>query len=408
MIPFDGYQELLERRFEQAIEKFLKVQDESGPSDALSSALSDAYKRLGFQTLAEQVKLSVRSAPGNRWMFEVARPEDYKYRVKPELMAGERCTLHEQVPVRMDLSHSAWSDIFFLGMDYPQGAKVINISIDLAVQGRHETPMPPIHAYFRVIDRPVIRLVSVDLDTWSEIKSLARCSISPRIILACSRRRSLRRALCHLRLKNLMTSTQKLFSATCCESWSATIADRADQRGERYSKGSRLAVSTNLLAALIAVCMRASGQTGSLTGPLTEEERRMVAGPRDSGRMAWWIGWRLAGFWRRLAGVKLIHGGRATKVISNTVPARLLAAEARVDHSPLCVRTNQSTRAIARRLQAHLRTAQFPSRSVCRIVLYWCTAEWRKTFGPILEMVTRNTCFVRERMEQSADGATDF
>src|ERR1700728_2838378 len=42
-------------------------------------------------------------------------------------------------------------------------------------------------------------------------------------------------------------------------------------------KGSRLAVSTNLLASLISVCMRATGQAGSLTGPLTEPERRLVA-----------------------------------------------------------------------------------------------------------------------------------
>jgi hypothetical protein len=41
-------------------------------------------------------------------------------------------------------------------------------------------------------------------------------------------------------------------------------------------KGSRLAVSTNLLAALIGVCMRATGQARSLTGQLTEPERRLV------------------------------------------------------------------------------------------------------------------------------------
>ena len=41
--------------------------------------------------------------------------------------------LHEATPVRMDLSHSGWSDIFFLGMDYPEGARVLNASIDLSV-----------------------------------------------------------------------------------------------------------------------------------------------------------------------------------------------------------------------------------------------------------------------------------
>ena len=39
--------------------------------------------------------------------------------------------LRETTPVRMDLTHSGWSDIFFLGMDFPEGARVLNVSIDL-------------------------------------------------------------------------------------------------------------------------------------------------------------------------------------------------------------------------------------------------------------------------------------
>ena len=40
-------------------------------------------------------------------------------------------------------------------------------------------------------------------------------------------------------------------------------------------KGSRLAVSTNLLAAIVSVCMRATRQASSLFGPLEEHERRL-------------------------------------------------------------------------------------------------------------------------------------
>ena len=50
-------------------------------------------------------------------------------------------------PVRMDLTHSGWSDIFFLGMDFPEGAKVLNVSIDLAVHGPRHRPRPPVEAY---------------------------------------------------------------------------------------------------------------------------------------------------------------------------------------------------------------------------------------------------------------------
>ncbi|HOC18647.1 MAG TPA: hypothetical protein PKK95_10275, partial [Vicinamibacterales bacterium] len=42
-------------------------------------------------------------------------------------------------------------------------------------------------------------------------------------------------------------------------------------------KGSRLAVSTSLLACLIAVCMRATGQIHAIEGGLQENERRLVA-----------------------------------------------------------------------------------------------------------------------------------
>ena len=39
-IPFEGYQHLLNRRFEEAIELFLTVQEDQGAGDAISSALS--------------------------------------------------------------------------------------------------------------------------------------------------------------------------------------------------------------------------------------------------------------------------------------------------------------------------------------------------------------------------------
>ena len=66
-------------------------------------------------------------------------------------------------------------------------------------------------------------------------------------------------------------------------------------------KGSRLAVSTNLLASLIAVCMRATGQARSLTGQLQEDERRLVAARAILGE---WLGGSGGGWqdWQRLAG----------------------------------------------------------------------------------------------------------
>ena len=41
------------------------------------------------------------------------------------LWTGLYPIIFERNAVRMDLSHSGWSDIFFLGMDFPEGARVI-------------------------------------------------------------------------------------------------------------------------------------------------------------------------------------------------------------------------------------------------------------------------------------------
>ena len=87
-IPYDGYSYLLRRRFEEAIDLFLFTQKKEGPSDTIASALAAAYQALGFQTLANQVRRSVRSVRGNQWMFRTGHPADQPLRVRPEMMTG--------------------------------------------------------------------------------------------------------------------------------------------------------------------------------------------------------------------------------------------------------------------------------------------------------------------------------
>src|SRR5207249_6595914 len=73
-------------------------------------------------------------------------------------------------------------------------------------------------------------------------------------------------------------------------------------------KGSRLAVSTNLLASLVSLCMRATSQAASLTGQLQENERRVVLARALLGE---WLGGS-GGGWQDSGGVwpgmKLIEG----------------------------------------------------------------------------------------------------
>src|SRR5262249_37327985 len=86
LIPYQAYTNLLRRRFQESIDVLLAAQAASGPSATLSSAFAAAYRSLGFQTLADQVRRSVRSVRGNQWMFRAGHPADYAVRLRPELL----------------------------------------------------------------------------------------------------------------------------------------------------------------------------------------------------------------------------------------------------------------------------------------------------------------------------------
>src|SRR5690606_3860674 len=70
-IPGEGVDDLMQRRFEQAISAFRSAMRRDGPSGTIASALAKAYEEIALQTLADQVRRSVRSCRGNRWMFRV-------------------------------------------------------------------------------------------------------------------------------------------------------------------------------------------------------------------------------------------------------------------------------------------------------------------------------------------------
>ena len=306
-IPFPGYEDLLGRRFEEAIDLFLAEQETAGASDAVSSALASAYHQLAFQTLADQVRKSVRTVRGNQWMFRMGHPADQPLRIRPELLEEKNHlfpVLRELTPVRMDLTHSAWSDIFFLGMDFPEGARVINVSIDLAVHGRDDKPTPPVEAYLRVIDKPVLRLSSIDLKASAEIDSLGEVFDFGKDYLGLLKAAVIASGIIPPGIEGSGESLADLLEQVVGPGKGLEIISSVNN----IPKGSRLAVSTNLLAALISACMRATGQTQSLTGELTESERRLVLARSILGE---WIGgsgggWQdSGGVW---PGIKLIEG----------------------------------------------------------------------------------------------------
>ena len=316
LIPSEGHDHLLNRRYIEAIDLFHNSIAKNGLSDGLSSALAKTYQSLGFQTLADQVRKSVKSIKGNNWMFRIGHPDDHPLRIRRELFenispANLFPVIHELTPVRMDLSHSGWSDIFFLGMDFPQGARVINVSVNLSVliNGKHIKPQPPIETYFRIIDKPVLKLTSVDLDATSEIKAIDEVFDFAKDYLGLLKAAVIASGIIPPGMEGAGQPLSKLLSRLIKPGYGIEIVSKVNN----IPKGSRLAVSTNLLASLISICMRATGQIKNLTGELEEAERRIVAARAILGE---WLagsggGWQdSGGIW---PGMKIIIGVDASE-----------------------------------------------------------------------------------------------
>ncbi len=368
LISFQGHAHLLQRRFEEAIATFLKVQTSDGPSDPISSALAVAYYRLAIQTLADQVRRSVRSVRGNQWMFRMGHPADHPLRLRRELLArgndGTYPILREATPVRMDLTHCGWSDIFFLGMDYPEGAKVLNVSIDLGVRGRDTATRPPITTYLRVIDEPLLRLTSVDLGATADITNLADVFDFAKDYLGLLKAAVIASGIVPPGVEGSGQNLADLLALVVGPGRGLELVSNVND----IPKGSRLAVSTNLLASLISLCMRATGQAESLTGALQEDERRLILARALLGE---WLGGS-GGGWQDSGGVwpgmKLIEG-----VIASEGDPEFAISRGRLMPQHRILDSQDASAAMRQKLQASL------------VLVHGGMAQ---NVGPILEMVT--------------------
>ena len=324
---------------------------------------------------------------GNQWMFRIGHPDDYPLRLRPELLdrGGEGLfpILRETTPVRMDLTHSGWSDIFFLGMDFPEGARVLNVSIDLSVRDVDGAgaPKPPVEAWLRVIDEPVLRLASVDLGAVAEVSSLAEVFDFARDYLGLLKAAVIASGIVPPGMEGAgLPLTGVLERLTGRRGCGIEIVSRVND----IPKGSRLAVSTSLLACLISACMRATRQVRALTGQMEENERRLVAARAILGE---WLagsggGWQdSGGVW---PGMKLIGGecaapGDPEFGISR---GRLLPSHTVFSHEDVAPRTSAA-------LQDSL------------VLVHGGMAQ---DVGPILEMVTEKYLL---RSEAEWQGAAD-
>lgn len=312
-IPFEGAKAALERKYDEAIEIYRAALMVQGLNEAVLSALADAYYHLAFKYLADQVKLSISQSRGNHLLFQAQHDDDVPFRVRDDFTHRDESSGlfplgFDTSPVRADPCHSGWSDIFFLGMDFPSGARVINMSVDLSIHGQGE-PVPPIEVYCRIIDDPVIRLVSMDLKCAKDVDNLRELFNFANDHLGLLKAGVVASGIIPPSMEGKRIPLAKLLERFLGMRGGFELVTRVRD----LPKGSRLAVSTTLLAAIITRLMRFSGQTRNLEGPLTEDERRMVASRAILGE---WLGgsgggWQdSGGIW---PGIKVIEGMEATK-----------------------------------------------------------------------------------------------
>jgi UDP-N-acetylglucosamine pyrophosphorylase len=308
IIDTSAFENLLNRNYEKAIDIIKSAAADNGYNSVDFSFLAECYHKLTFEILADQVRKSVRANRGNLWMFRVGHPDQHPLQINPVLMKREGNylfpILREKTSVRMDLTHSCWSDIFFLGMDYPEGARVINVSVDIGVYGRDKDIKPPIETYLRVIPEPVIRLTSLDLKSFKDISDLEDLFNFGNDYLSLLKGAIIASGFIPLSFEGTSHKLSSILSKVIAPGHGIELVTKVND----IPKGSRLAVSTNLLASMISLLMRATSQTDSLEGTLSESDRRIIASRAILGE---WLGgsgggWQdSGGIW---PGIKAIEG----------------------------------------------------------------------------------------------------
>ena len=365
MIPFAGYEHLLSRRFEEAIDVFLAAQRRAGRATRSPAPWPRPTSALGFQTLADQVRRSVRSVRGNQWMFRIGHPADHPLRLRPELLRGAPRPapfpiLRERTPVRMDLRTAAGATSSSSGMDFPEGARVLNVSIDLGVRGRDAGAAAAGRGVLprdrRAGAAPDQRRPGATADIDSARRGVR---LRARLSRPAEGRRDRRRASCRRGSKARRRAWPSCWRSSSGPGCGIEIVSKVND----IPKGSRLAVSTNLLACLIAVCMRATGQATALDRRAAGARAPAGRGAGDPRRVARRLRRRLAGLRRRLAGHQADPRRRR--------PAR--ATRSSASAAAACCRTHT--------VLGPRRRVRRDARRSCRTA--WCssTAAWRRTSG---------------------------
>ena len=261
--------------------------------------------RVTYKTLADQVRKSVRSCRGSRWMFRVGgTPTNCRCKLHPRMWVRAIRGRPLPDPGRADPGSArplAFGLVRHLlpGDGLPRrGAKVLNISVDLGVHGRDAAPQPPIETVCRVIAEPVLRLTSIDLGRLQGRDRHAGGVVQlrqrlPRVGQGGRDRLGLGPTV----VGGDRGGSSRILSARVVRpGHGLEVVSKVND----IPKGSRLAVSTNLLASLISLLMRADrANAKNFTGPAGAGRGAGGGFAGDSRGMARRFRRRLAGLRRR-------------------------------------------------------------------------------------------------------------
>ena len=160
-----------------------------------------------------------------------------------------------------------------------------------------------------MITEPILRLTSIDLNACKDVDSLDELFNFGNDYLGLVKAAVVASGLIPPALEGTNIPLADLLATIVRPGLGLEIVSKVND----IPKGSRLAVSTNLLASLITLMMRATGQVPNLTGALGPEESKVVVARAILGE---WLGGS-GGGWQDsggiFPGVKLIEGVAAAE-----------------------------------------------------------------------------------------------
>jgi len=300
VLPYSVMDDIENRRFAGAIRGLDEWTEKNGMSEPACEMLAETYYELAFDALLEQVKLSIARKVGP--LMDARNLGDYAMRIPPS-MNGKIVRI--KAPVRVEVTSGVASDIFFLAMKRWEHAGAINISVDLKdIDGDVK---PPIEVFARRLEEPVIRLKSVDLgeersitnmqdlfDYGSDHLGLLKAGFPSSCVIPYG-----------LAMERLEDVLKKLGGGVELVTYVHNIP-----------RNSGLAVSTMLMAAIVAALMRLTGQAERFD----DAEKMEIAARALLGEhtVASGGGWQdVGGMW---GGVKAIEGRAGEGGLGDLLP----------------------------------------------------------------------------------------